>query len=69
MRIYLTPKEIKNSRHEMRMTEAQFANFIGIKEQTLTKWEQGVTFPKGPYARLIQVINLHPEKCREVFLK
>jgi len=37
--------KIKKLRMSKKMTQAEFANFIGVKRTTLSMWENGNSYP------------------------
>ena len=43
-------------RRHLRMTQQQFANELGMRQQTVSEWETGVYRPRGASARLLSVI-------------
>lgn len=48
--------EVKQVRNALRVSQAVFANFLGISVATLRDWEQGVNKPTGPMCRLLEEI-------------
>lgn len=48
------------------LTQAQFAELLGVSRRTLEQWEQGRREPSGAAKTLIRVAELHPEVLREV---
>ena len=49
--------EIKNIRNKAGMTQASFANYLGVSQKTVEAWELGRTHPTGPAYRLIDILN------------
>ena len=49
--------EIKNIRNKAGMTQAVFANYLGVSQKTVEAWELGRTHPTGPAYRLIEILN------------
>ena len=43
------------------LTQAQFAELLGISVCTLQKWEQGAREPSGAANSLIRIAQRHPE--------
>ena len=48
------------------MKQTEFAARLGISQTTLANWEQGATKPKGPAARLLQLLEKRPELLHEM---
>ena len=49
--------EIKKIRNKTGMTQASFANYLGVSQKTVEAWELGRTHPTGPAYRLIDILN------------
>ena len=47
------------------LTQAQFAQAIGISVHTLRNWEQGRRRPEGPAIALLRIAARHPRIIRE----
>ena len=43
--MYVNPKQIKKIRKERGMTQQEFADFIGVSQQSVYLWERGVVDP------------------------
>ncbi|MFH1360403.1 MAG: NadS family protein [Candidatus Omnitrophota bacterium] len=56
----VTPLNIKAMRTKLKLSQAEFANIIGIPVSTLRNWEQGRTYPEGPARVLMTAINNNP---------
>ena len=48
------------------LTQAQFAELLGVSKRTLEQWEKGRREPSGAAKSLIRVAELHPEILREI---
>lgn len=48
------------------LTQAQFAELLGVSKRTLEQWEQGRREPSGAAKTLIKVAELHPEVLRDL---
>jgi len=47
------------------LTQAQFAQAMGISVHTLRNWEQGRRRPDGPAIALLRIAARHPRMIRE----
>jgi DNA-binding transcriptional regulator YiaG len=47
------------------VTQAQFAEAMGISVHTLRNWEQGRRHPEGPALALLRIAARHPRIIRE----
>lgn len=50
----MTPRKIKALRLEMKMTQTQFAEFLGVTFVTVNRWENGKAKPSPLAARAIE---------------
>ncbi len=50
-------EEIKAIRNKSGMTQAVFANYMGVSKKTVEAWELGRTHPTGPAYRLINILD------------
>jgi putative transcriptional regulator len=52
----LSADEIQALReHDLKMSQAVFAGFIGVSPATVRSWEHGINSPKGPALRLLHL--------------
>jgi DNA-binding transcriptional regulator YiaG len=58
-------EDIAALRHFVRLTQAQFAQAMGISIHTLRNWEQGRRTPEGPAIALLRIAAKHPRFIRE----
>lgn len=49
------------ARNASGLSQAQFAELLGISVRTLQKWEQGEREPSGAAKSLIRIAQRHPE--------
>ncbi|MCB9009193.1 MAG: helix-turn-helix domain-containing protein [Ardenticatenaceae bacterium] len=54
-------------RQNVGMSQAQFAELLGVSVRTLQEWEQGRRKPSGAAASLLVLANKRPDVLREVF--
>ena len=52
--------EVASARQASGLTQAQFAELLGISVRTLQKWEQGEREPSGAARSLIRIAQKHP---------
>ncbi|GAB4120412.1 MAG: helix-turn-helix domain-containing protein [Wenzhouxiangellaceae bacterium] len=57
--------EVAEARHKTGLSQAQFAEVLGISKRTLQEWEQGRRSPSGAARTLIHIAKRHPEVMRE----
>ena len=60
------PNEVAEARQKSGLSQAQFAQALGISKRTLQEWEQGRRSPSGAAQALIRIAKRHPEVVREV---
>ena len=58
-------QDIASLRVFIHLTQAQFAQAIGISVHTLRNWEQGRRRPDGPALALLRIAARHPRIIRE----
>ena len=49
-------EDIKRIRNNAGMTQAVFANYMGVSPKTVEAWELGRTHPTGPAYRLLDIL-------------
>ncbi len=59
------PMQIKSIRQKWRVSQAKFAEIIGVSPATLRNWEQGRTYPDGAARILLRIAELRPDAVRE----
>lgn len=60
------PPDVKRIREGYKLSQAQFAAFMGISVGTLRNWEQGRRAPEGPARVLLRVAERHPRAVWDV---
>jgi putative transcriptional regulator len=58
-------EDIAALRRFVALTQAQFAQAMGISVHTLRNWEQGRRRPDGPAIALLRIAARHPRIIRE----
>ncbi len=54
--------DIKRIRNKAGMTQAVFANYMGVSPKTVEVWELGRTHPTGTAYRLISILSENKRK-------
>ena len=57
---------VTSIRHTTGLSQAQFAQLMGVSIRTLKLWEQGRRSPSGAAKTLLQVAEKHPEFLLEL---
>lgn len=52
----LASSDIKALRDRLELTQAQFAERLGVDQGTISNWERGVTTPGGPARKILATI-------------
>ena len=60
-----TGEDVVALRRFVGLTQARFAQAIGISVHTLRNWEQGRRQPEGPAIALLRIAARHPRIIRE----
>jgi DNA-binding transcriptional regulator YiaG len=60
------PYLIREIRQKLSLSQAIFAQMLGVSASTVRAWEQGRREPEGPARRLLQVAETHPEVLKDV---
>lgn len=63
---YITPKftdsrEIKSVRSKLKLTQKEFADFVGVSKPTVERWESGDDKITGPIVLLIEILRRSPQ--------
>ncbi|MCR4656487.1 MAG: helix-turn-helix domain-containing protein [Lachnospiraceae bacterium] len=54
-------EQIKSIRNKSGMTQAVFANYMGVSKKTVEAWELGRTYPTDPACRLLDILDQDKE--------
>lgn len=65
MRGELQPGDVAALRRFIGLTQANFAEALGISVHTLRNWEQDRRTPEGPALALLRIAARHPSVVRE----
>ena len=47
---------VKGLRRHLKMTQQEFADELGARQQTVSEWETGLYKPRGTSARLLSIV-------------
>ena len=64
-RAWKAKTEAAKVRHELDLTQQDFATMLGVSLATICKWERGTGEPSGAAKTLLAVAKLHPDAVRE----
>ena len=56
---------IRKFRKSLGMTQAEFANELGSRQQTISEWELGMYVPKNAYCKLLDLMERDAVKDKE----
>ena len=59
------PDDVRLVRRNLGLSQAEFAEMIGVSVATLRNWEQGRRRPEGPARALLRVAARNPEAVRD----
>ena len=64
------PDEINTARirRRIRMSQSQFAAYIGVSVRTIQEWEQGRVMPSGAARAFLTVIDREPDAVRRALM-
>ena len=57
--------EIVKARFASSLSQAQFAELLGISKRTLQQWEQGRRTPTGAARTLLKIVSKHPHMLKD----
>jgi len=55
----LTPRQIKQLRERLRVSQPVFARYLNTSESTIEKWETGAKQPSGMALKLLAIVQKH----------
>ena len=56
-----TSRRVLAVRRKLNVSQPVFAQMLNVSKDTVCKWEQNERNPSGPSARLIEILDKHPE--------
>jgi putative transcriptional regulator len=63
---YYPPHLVRDIRQKLSVSQAIFAQMLGVSASTVRAWEQGKREAEGPVGRLLQIAEMHPDVLRDV---
>lgn len=63
---WYAPFLVREIRHKLSVSQAIFAEMLGVSASSVRAWEQGKREPDGPARRLLQIAETHPEVFKSV---
>ena len=63
---YYAPFMIREIRQNLGVSQAIFAEMMGVSASTVRAWEQGKREPTGPACRVLQLADTHPDVLKEL---
>jgi putative transcriptional regulator len=61
----MTPKQIKQLRQRLELTQEQFAERLYVKRLTVIRWESGTNKPRGIFLKLLGELAAKAKKKRK----
>ena len=63
---YITAKDIKKIRHQLKLTQKEFAPLINCSKPTIERWERGTEQIHGPIGLLLSMLEQYPEYVEHI---
>ncbi|MCP5245189.1 MAG: type II toxin-antitoxin system MqsA family antitoxin [Burkholderiales bacterium] len=63
-RVVMSP--VISARKKSGLSQAEFAQLLGVSVRTLQEWEQGRRKPSGAAKKLIEIAERHPDVLKEI---
>jgi DNA-binding transcriptional regulator YiaG len=60
----MSPKQIKNMRQKLKLTQQQLADRIGAQRATVARWEIGMNEPRGANLKALLELQKDAKKMR-----
>jgi len=58
-------KKVKQTRERLGVSQAVFAELVGVSKELVEHWEQGISQPRAVARRLLDLINRDPKRFME----
>jgi DNA-binding XRE family transcriptional regulator len=65
--VEITPQFVRDVRHQLEMTQQQFADHIGVGKVTVTRWEAGARKCQGEYAKKVSGLAAKSMRTKTIF--
>jgi putative transcriptional regulator len=65
-KVIVSVPDVKNIREKLKVSQAEFAEMLGISVRTLQNWEQNRRVPEGPARILLELAAEYPNQVRKV---
>jgi len=62
----VTPADVKAIRHELGLSQREFAALLGVSTDTVQNWEQNRRKPRGAARLLLAIAQRHPDVLKDV---
>ena len=56
-----TSSQVAAIRNRLNVSQAVFAEMMGVSRHAVIRWENGTRKPEGPATRLLEIVTRHPE--------
>ena len=63
------PIDVREIRRQFQQTRRQFAEMMGINQETLRNWERGRRNPRGPARALLRIAAADPDVVAAVLVR
>ncbi len=63
---YYPPHLVRDIRQKLSVSQAIFAQMLGVSASTVRAWEQGKREAEGPVGRLLQIAEMYPDVLKDV---
>jgi Predicted transcriptional regulator len=57
----MTAKEVKDLRKYLQLSQALFAQVLGVSKKTVEAWERDINPPSGSALRLMNILKKYPD--------
>jgi len=68
-RVEFEATDVRAIRAQFHQSRGQFAEMMGISQETLRNWERGRRFPQGPARALLRIAAANPDVVAAVLVR
>jgi len=61
----MSPKDIKDIRKALKLTQQKMADLIGARQHTVARWETGLHKPTGAYLKALMGLQVKANRKRK----